>query len=153
MRAGGQLISAHPHRGGKREFMFGAVQLENAVQLNRRLSLRLDSTSDSDGCESRFRVLPALQNILVHFVVAAAAAAVATGDVDHHQAAGLACCGVEPDGPALQFEGPTHGVKNVGQGEFNVRLRRVEFQHSLLRVQGGRYGKRKDNRSPGESVS
>jgi hypothetical protein len=46
-----------------------------------------------------------------------------------------------------------HSVKNVGQGEFNVRLRRVEFQHSLLRVQGGRYGKRKDNRSPGESVS
>jgi hypothetical protein len=43
-------------------------------------------------------------------------------------------------------------VKNVGQGEFNVRLRRIEFQHRLLRKQEGGYGKRKDNRSPGKSV-
>ena len=152
MGAGIQLITSPAHRGGKREFMFLSVQLENAVEFKGRVSLRLEAAEDLDRRECRFRELPAFQDILVHFTVAVGPVALATGDVHHHQATGLAGCGVKANGTALQLEGPLHRVKHAGQGEYNLRLRRVKLQHRVLRVQTGMQSEKKEQRSPGEST-
>jgi len=134
MRAGGKLIAVPAHRGSKIEVMFSSVQLDNATQLDRRLPLWLEAAYDSEWGESGLRVFPGLKNILVHFSVQRSIGTPLALRVNDQQAAGLACSRVEADGPALQLEGPMHRVKNFGQGEFNLRLRGVEFQHRLLRM-------------------
>jgi hypothetical protein len=91
--------------------MIGSVQPEYAVDLDTRVSLQLDFAYQFGGRESDLGVALALQDFLVHFVVATLVLSVAAGSVDDNQAAGRARRRIEVNRPTLQREGSMHAIE------------------------------------------
>ena len=108
---GAKTVSFHLHGYGQSHGMIGSVQPEYAVDLDTRVSLQLDFAYQFGGRESDLGVALALQDFLVHFVVATLVLSVAAGSVDDNQAAGRARRRIEVNRPTLQREGSMHAIE------------------------------------------
>ena len=144
------------HKG---ERMIGTVQGKCSQDLNFEIPLRQDLPFHLLRSKSDFRILRAFQNIFVHFVIAGIAAAVPARGVNHNQAAGMTCGGIEFHRSTLELERPMDSVKDIPESEVHLCLAGVEFQLRFLRwrwrcAQNGDQNKQKrDAASPQELES
>ena len=71
-----EVRAARPMVSGKlclyrhRQFVFAAMQNKKSVHLNSKRSLRRNLPFHAVGSKNNFRVLPAFENLFVHFLVA-----------------------------------------------------------------------------------
>ncbi len=71
-----ELCAARPMISGKfcldghGQFVFAAMQNKKSVHLNSKRSLRRNLPFHAVGSKNNFRVLPAFENLFVHFLVA-----------------------------------------------------------------------------------
>lgn len=151
--SGAKSVSFHLHGQGQAHGMVASMQLENAVELDRRVSPQFDFAGQSGRRESDLGKALAFENLLVHFVVAALVAAVTAGSVDDDEAAGRASRLVEVNRPAFDREGSMHGMESSRQGELDVRVSRVKIERHLLGVEAFVVRDRKQEESGAQVAS
>ena len=120
MRGCGVVIGGTLHLEMKGEFMIGAVDSEDAVDI--RVAIH------AIGRERGLGIALALENFLVHSAIARVAAAGAAGNVDDDLAGCLARIGIPMDRSLLELECSMNGVENVVQCELDLGLRGIEVQ-------------------------
>src|SRR5208282_1125892 len=96
---------------GERQFMILAVEAKDTGDVNLRCTLRGDSALYEIRRESDFWKLGTIEDLLVHFLVAAVAFATAAGGVNDDFAAGFARRGIKTNLAALELEGAVNSVQ------------------------------------------
>ena len=127
-----EVVSLRLHRESQGDWVFSSVEFENAFDLHFGVAPKVDSTGQLGGCEGDLGITLALQNLLVHLMVASLIPGVAAGSIDYDQAAGRAGRWVEVNRSSLESEGSMHRVERSGQGELDPGVGWIEFERHVL---------------------
>src|SRR5215472_6791129 len=103
--------------GGGGKLVLAPVNAEHAVDLDMGGLSERDGSLDAVGDKGNLRIFLALEDIIVHFVVAAGVAAVAAGGIDDKFAGDLPGGRIEVDLTARRGELAVNGMQGIGQGE------------------------------------
>jgi len=112
--------------------MLGPMHRKHAMNLERGSARRGECALGAIGAEDDLRIAPALNHVLVHFVVPRAVAGFSAGRVEHYFSAGLAGCGIEMNVAMLQAERSFHRVQVAGQSNIGPASGRFELQHEFM---------------------
>ena len=100
-----------------RDFVVGTVNRKNSVDGCVECAVREGETIDAIGPENKFGILGALEDIFLHFGIAAIAAGAATGGSGDDFTGDEACRGIDADLAAFQIEFAMHIVRGGAQCE------------------------------------
>src|SRR5258708_16919926 len=126
---------------------------ENALDLDSRLALVCHRALNMLRRENDVSIFLALQNVLVHFLVATVAAALAAGGVHNKFASGGAGSIVKLYAAALQTKVAVNGVERGIHGEVDFGLGWIKRESFLLRLRDPAREQRKKNEECGMSKS
>lgn len=112
--------------------MTGAVNVKETLYLYVGGALLCDIPRYVSGGERDFRIAFALENLLVHLLVARVIAALAAGRIHNDFAAGVARPWVECDAATFQFESAVNCVQNIPQCPLDVGLSGIKIDRDLL---------------------
>jgi len=132
MSFGDPVIGEHLHANGHGEFVIGAMQEKNPVDLYGRYSSRGDVALNPVGTKGYFGIAGALENFTMHFAVADAVAALSGGCIDYECAGHSGGWKFTFHIAVLEPEGATDGVKKIAEGEVDGGIRRREFETKSL---------------------
>jgi len=124
--------SSESYFDGESNFVLRTMHGKQAVNLKYGGASRGEGAFGVIGAEEYLRIAPALNYLLVHFVVTRAVTSLAAGGVERDFSAGLAGCGIELNVAALQQERAPHRVQVAGEGNIGPASRRVELQPKFM---------------------
>src|SRR5229473_1838042 len=107
---------------------------ENALHLDRRLALVCHRALNTLRRENDVSIFLALQNVLVHFLVATVAATLAAGRIHNKLASGSAGSIVKLYAAALQTKVAVNGVERGIHGEVDFGMGWIKRESFLLRL-------------------
>src|SRR6266851_4034169 len=113
------------------QFVFAAVQNKNPVHLNRKRSLRRDFPFHAVRPENDVGVLPACENLFVHFLVASIVAAVPACRVDHNLTTGFAGRGVNVQCPIFKRKRSMNGVEGCAKRPAHFSLSGIDAENQF----------------------
>jgi len=113
------MVRGHFDLDRQRHLMVCPVNAEDAVDLNGGCALGQDFAFDVIGMENDVGVLGALENFLMHLLIAHAIAGVAAGGIEYHFATDIARRWVVIDLASLKVKSSVDGVECVSKGKRN----------------------------------
>src|ERR1700746_3643695 len=117
---------------GRRDFVFGSMDAEHAMHLNRGGSGCGNFSFYAVGAEPDLRIARAFENVLMPLPVATTVAALPAGRIEHNLTADLLRCRVEMNLAALQREASLDGMQRIAQSEIRRGLCRVALENDFL---------------------
>jgi hypothetical protein len=135
------------------EVVVGAVDAEDAVDLEFEGALGGDLAFGMVGDEDDFRVRFCFEDFFVHAAVPRLVAGFAGGCVDYDFAGGFSCRWVECEISVLEGEGAVDVVGVAGQEEIDLGVLAVEFERELLGAERSGETCREDDEGDWERVS
>ncbi len=114
------------------DLVFLPVQPQDTGNGNLRCSLSRDGAAHTCRHEYDFRKFRALQNFLMHPLVAPIAAAITARGVNDNRSARLARCGIEVNYATLQFKCSMNGVKRRVKSKFHGGFGGIEVNDRFL---------------------
>jgi hypothetical protein len=127
-RVESEFRTGQPHGDRNYHFVVPPVQAECAFHLNLGFALRLEIALDFQRNESNFRIFLALENFLVHFIIAAVASALAAASIHHKEARELSRKRIERQFAALQRECTVYAVQRSLEGKVDRASNRIELK-------------------------
>ena len=116
-----------------RDLVVLPVNSKKPGQFHLRNTLRIDGSFYVLRSKNNLRIFLALQNFLMHFLVAALVVAVAARGVHDDFSARISRRSIETDVAALQLECPMNGVERGIEREFDCGLRGIQLDCRFLR--------------------
>src|SRR5690348_2945304 len=109
-----------------------AMQGHDAVEFDLRLAFCWNGAFNVLWHEDYVGILLSFEYLLLHLAVAGFAATVSGSGIDHELAARSSILVVKVQRAALQLKSTVHSVQNVTQSEFDIALRWIGDEGSLL---------------------
>src|SRR6266853_4908942 len=113
------------------QFVFAAMQNKNPVHLNRKASLRRNFPFDPVRPKNDFGILPAFENVLVHFLIAPIVAAVSACRVYADLTIGFTARSVKLDRTVLKCKGSMNGVEGCAKRPVHLALNRIDAENKF----------------------